>query len=270
MNSRRIVVLVPAAAAAGLAALLVRGLIGGATAKADARLAPQPIAITDVLVAAKDLQPGSPLAAGHVRWQKWPTSSVDPNSSRVRTGLARRGGRRALWCVPRSSRASRSPTTRSSRAIRRLHGGDAEAGHARGLDSGDLGLGRRRLHPAQRSRRHHPDRKRPAKSSRSCVAYRAFRRARARDRPGNRRQEPEIRFRCEDRDAGADADRSPRPWRARRRRAVCHLALRSLGDRAAVQARPTQRQRPTTATTWTTARSWSSAMDFRKHRGREN
>jgi pilus assembly protein CpaB len=78
MNSRRVIVLVAAAAAAGLAVLLVRGLLGGATPKADAHPAPAPVAITNVLVAARDLQPGSPLAADDVRWQKWPSSSVDP------------------------------------------------------------------------------------------------------------------------------------------------------------------------------------------------
>ncbi|HEY0283459.1 MAG TPA: Flp pilus assembly protein CpaB [Rhizomicrobium sp.] len=78
MNTRRLVVILLAAVAAGGAALLVRGLIGGGTTKADARLQPAPIALSNVLVAASNLQPGQPLSAGLVRWQKWPTSSVDP------------------------------------------------------------------------------------------------------------------------------------------------------------------------------------------------
>ena len=78
MNTRRLVVLLLAAVAAGGAALLVRGLIGGGTTKADARLEPPPIAISNVLVATSNLQPGEAISAALVRWQKWPTSSVDP------------------------------------------------------------------------------------------------------------------------------------------------------------------------------------------------
>jgi pilus assembly protein CpaB len=78
MNTRRIVVLIAAAAAAGLAALIVRGWLGGSTPKADAHPAPQAVAMTNVLVAVQDLQPGIPLSTSDVRWQKWPSSSVDP------------------------------------------------------------------------------------------------------------------------------------------------------------------------------------------------
>jgi pilus assembly protein CpaB len=78
MNTRRLVVLLLAAVAAGGAALLVRGLLGGGTPKVDARIAPPPIAISQVLVAASNLQPGQPLTASLVYWQKWPTTNVDP------------------------------------------------------------------------------------------------------------------------------------------------------------------------------------------------
>jgi len=78
MNTRRLVVLLLAAVAAGAAALLVRALIGGGTPKADARPAPAPIAISSVLVAASNVQPGQALNASMVRWQKWPKSNVDP------------------------------------------------------------------------------------------------------------------------------------------------------------------------------------------------
>jgi len=78
MNTRRLVVVLLAAVAAGGAALIVRGLLGGGTPKAAANTQPAPIAISDVLVAASNLQPGQPLNAGQVRWQKWPTSIVDP------------------------------------------------------------------------------------------------------------------------------------------------------------------------------------------------
>lgn len=78
MNTRRLVVLLLAAVAAGVAALLVRGLLGGGTPKSNALPAPPPIAVSQVLVASGNLQPGEPLAAGQVHWQKWPTANVDP------------------------------------------------------------------------------------------------------------------------------------------------------------------------------------------------
>ena len=78
MDTRRIVVLLLAAVAAGAAALLVRAMIGGGTSKADARPEPAPIAISNVLVAASNIQPGQALSANFVRWQKWPKNSVDP------------------------------------------------------------------------------------------------------------------------------------------------------------------------------------------------
>lgn len=77
MNSRAVILGV-AALAACLAVFLVRGLLGGGTEKAKASLPPRP-ATTEVLVAARDLQPGTPLVADAVRWQSWPKSSVDPS-----------------------------------------------------------------------------------------------------------------------------------------------------------------------------------------------
>jgi pilus assembly protein CpaB len=63
--------------AAGAAAFLARGLLGGGTSQASARIAPPAIATTEVLVASTPLQPGQPLNPSLVRWQKWPRSSVD-------------------------------------------------------------------------------------------------------------------------------------------------------------------------------------------------
>jgi len=88
MNTRRLVVLLLAAAAAGGAALVVRGLFGGGTPKADARPTPPPIAVSQVLVAAKNLQSGSPLTAGQVEWQKWPTANVGPGFITDANGLS--------------------------------------------------------------------------------------------------------------------------------------------------------------------------------------
>ena len=63
MNTRRLVVLVLAAGAAGVVALIVRGFVGGGSAKqAEARVAP-PVEIGQVLVAATRLDPGKPVPA---------------------------------------------------------------------------------------------------------------------------------------------------------------------------------------------------------------
>lgn len=78
MNSKRMLILGLAAIAAGAAALLVRGLVGGGTPKVQAAL-PPPVETADVLVASSDLQPGEHLTGAQVRWQTWPTRSLDPS-----------------------------------------------------------------------------------------------------------------------------------------------------------------------------------------------
>ena len=76
MNTKRLVVLGIALVAASAAALLVRGMLGGGTPKVEAKIAPV-VPMSEVLVAATPLQPGQPLTAAQVRWEKWPASSVD-------------------------------------------------------------------------------------------------------------------------------------------------------------------------------------------------
>ena len=75
MNTKRIIVLCVAGVMAIVAALLARGMIGGGTPKVEAKIAQMPM--SDVLVAGANLQPGQVLSAEMVRWQKWPSSSVD-------------------------------------------------------------------------------------------------------------------------------------------------------------------------------------------------
>jgi pilus assembly protein CpaB len=58
-------------------ALLVRGWLGGGTPAVEAKVAPS-VAMSDVLVARETLQPGQALQPEQVRWQKWPSKSVDP------------------------------------------------------------------------------------------------------------------------------------------------------------------------------------------------
>lgn len=77
MNRSRVVVLVAAAFAAGLVALLVRGFLGGGTPQVKASIAPAPVAMEDVLVAATNLQPGVAISPDSVRWQTWPKSAID-------------------------------------------------------------------------------------------------------------------------------------------------------------------------------------------------
>lgn len=75
MNRSRVIVLVAAVVAAGLAALLMRSLLGGGTETSKAAAVPQ-IPMMDVLVAAADIPAGAQLQPTSVRWQSWPKSNV--------------------------------------------------------------------------------------------------------------------------------------------------------------------------------------------------
>ena len=75
MNMQRMIILGLAAIAAGAAALIVRGLMGGGAPQVQAAL---PRLVTQqVLVAAGDLQPGQHLTSAEVKWQNWPKNSID-------------------------------------------------------------------------------------------------------------------------------------------------------------------------------------------------
>jgi pilus assembly protein CpaB len=78
MNTQRLIVLGFALVAAGGAAFLVRGMVGGGTPAAVAKAAPA-VAMSEVLVASTNLTPGQALSVEQVRWEKWPTASVDPS-----------------------------------------------------------------------------------------------------------------------------------------------------------------------------------------------
>ena len=77
MNTKRIIVLGVALVAASAAALLARGIMGGGTPKVEAKIAPPPIAMSEVLVASSNIQPGLALTTDMVKWQSWPQSAVD-------------------------------------------------------------------------------------------------------------------------------------------------------------------------------------------------
>lgn len=77
MNRQRVFVLAGAFVAAILVALVVSHLLGGGTEKANAVPPPPKVVMTDILVAASDLTPGTQLTSSDVRWQQWPKASVD-------------------------------------------------------------------------------------------------------------------------------------------------------------------------------------------------
>lgn len=73
MNLTRILVLVGAVVAAGVAALLARSMVGGQT-KAEAAPATD---LTEVLVASRRIEVGTKMTAGDVKWMGWPKAAVD-------------------------------------------------------------------------------------------------------------------------------------------------------------------------------------------------
>ncbi|MGH6870616.1 MAG: Flp pilus assembly protein CpaB [Rhizomicrobium sp.] len=76
MNKRALVV-GGAVVAALLVALIVRSLLGGGTPAVQASVPAARTVTREVLVAAGDLQPGTPLTVNSVHWQAWPRSAVD-------------------------------------------------------------------------------------------------------------------------------------------------------------------------------------------------
>jgi pilus assembly protein CpaB len=74
MNAARMGVLVLAVVAAGLAALLARGLVSSGDAPVEAKVVEAPTA--QVLVASTNIQRGDRLSASSMRWQNWPESAL--------------------------------------------------------------------------------------------------------------------------------------------------------------------------------------------------
>jgi pilus assembly protein CpaB len=75
MNRSRVIVLGLAAIAAGAAAFLARGFLGGGTELGKAQ--PAAVSTVGVLVASSNIEPGRALTPDMVRWQPWPKSTVD-------------------------------------------------------------------------------------------------------------------------------------------------------------------------------------------------
>ena len=74
MSPVRILVLLVALGAAGMAALLLGGVFGKKN-QAVAAAGPQ-VQMTEVLVAARDLDIGTAITADDLKWQKWPNDAV--------------------------------------------------------------------------------------------------------------------------------------------------------------------------------------------------
>jgi pilus assembly protein CpaB len=73
MNMTRILILVGALGAAGLAAFLARGLMGGQN---NAEAATN-VEMTEILVASKSIEVGTKIMPGDLKWQGWPKEAVD-------------------------------------------------------------------------------------------------------------------------------------------------------------------------------------------------
>lgn len=75
MSPARIIILVVAIGAAGLAAIMARGLFGSRSSEATAAPVPT-VVMAEVLVSAATLEPGHVMIAADFRWQKWPEGDV--------------------------------------------------------------------------------------------------------------------------------------------------------------------------------------------------
>lgn len=73
MNLTRILILVGALGAAGLAAFLARGLVGGQN---NAAAAPN-MQLTEIMVASRAIEVGTKIMPGDLKWQGWPKSALD-------------------------------------------------------------------------------------------------------------------------------------------------------------------------------------------------
>lgn len=76
MNAARMGVLVLAIVAAGLAALLARGLVSSGDVPAETKIIEAPQA--EVLVASTNIGRGERLSSSSLRWQNWPEASLVP------------------------------------------------------------------------------------------------------------------------------------------------------------------------------------------------
>jgi pilus assembly protein CpaB len=76
MNVSRVLVLLVALGASGMAALLLGGFFGGKPKVSAAPAAAPTVQMAEVLVASKDIDVGHTIASGDLKWQKWPKDAL--------------------------------------------------------------------------------------------------------------------------------------------------------------------------------------------------
>ena len=184
--------------------------------------------------------------AGDLHWQAWPASAAErqfhpqersARRDRTAVGLDRARAVRRRRADPRSQAGQGQGL--------RLHGRDPAVRHARGFDADFAGNRRRRLHPAERSRRRHPDAARPRGRKgaggesipakpffATCACWRST-------RPSRRRT---ARRSWSARPRRSNCRRArPKRWRLSQQLGTLSLALRSIADAHAKIRTPTTR-----------------------------
>ncbi|MFM9865092.1 MAG: Flp pilus assembly protein CpaB [Micropepsaceae bacterium] len=73
MDMTRILILVGALGAAGVAAFLARGLMGGQ----NEAVAAENLALTEIMVASHAIEVGAKILPGDLKWQGWPKTALD-------------------------------------------------------------------------------------------------------------------------------------------------------------------------------------------------
>ena len=170
MKAARLVVLTVAIAAGGVAAMLA----GRSEKPPEVKTAPAPqIATVDVLVAKSDIGMGQTVSPGDVQWQEWPASAATGNFIRKTdrpNAIEKLAG--SIARVPVRRRRTDPRSQAGQRQGLRLHGRDPAVRHARHIHADFAGDRRRRLHPAERSCRRHPDAPRHATPTKRPAATR--------------------------------------------------------------------------------------------------
>jgi pilus assembly protein CpaB len=76
MDMTRILILVGALGAAGAAAFLARGMMGGEQNQAAAA---ENLQLSEIMVASRAIEVGSKIMPGDLKWQGWPKTALDPS-----------------------------------------------------------------------------------------------------------------------------------------------------------------------------------------------
>ena len=154
MNTARIMVLAIAIGAGGIAAYLASGPIRNPSPRHRSLK----LETVDVLIASPTFRSARPSSPNDLQWQTWPAADCQrefhsPRPTRPNAIDRTHRLDRALAVLRRRA----DPRSQADQGQRlRLHGGDPAVGHARDLDRNLAGNRRRRLHPAERSRRRDP------------------------------------------------------------------------------------------------------------------